>query len=73
MIWKSFLSAMPVLRCKESCVCICYETLIPKYFSTVSVLPALLQKVVGDFFKFWEGHFAGNLVGILRDFFGPTK
>ena len=43
------------------------------------VLPALLQKLVGDFFDFGEGNFAGNLAGILRCFFffsfffGPTK
>ena len=32
------------------------------------ILPALLQKLVGDFFVFWEGHLAGNLVGVLQDF-----
>ena len=25
------------------------------------------------FFLFFEGNFVGNLAGILRDFFGPTK
>ena len=33
------------------------------------ILPALLPKLVGDFFDFWEGNLAGN----LGDFFGPTK
>ena len=36
-------------------------------------LPTLLQKLVGDFFGFWEGNFVGRLAGILRDFFGPAK
>ena len=38
-----------------------------------NVLPVILQKLVGEIFYFWEGNFAGNLVGILRDFFGPAK
>ena len=33
-----------------------------------------LQKLVGEFcFDFGEGNFAGNLPGILWDFFGPIK
>ena len=32
-------------------------------------LPALLQKLIGDLFVLGEG----NLAGILRDLFGPTK
>ena len=46
-----------------------WATQLPKI-----VRPARLQKLVGEFlFEFWEGHFAGNLAGILRGFFGPTK
>ena len=26
-----------------------------------------------NFFDFGDGNFVGNLAGILRDFFGPTK
>ena len=37
-------------------------------------LPALLQKLVGEFFDFGEGDFGeGNLVGILRDFLGHDQ
>ena len=38
-------------------------------FAEHSVLPAPLQKLVGDFFYFGEGSFVGKLAGILRDFF----
>ena len=42
--------------------------------NNIFFLPALLQKLVSDFFfDFWEGNFVGTLAGILRDFFGPTK
>ena len=42
--------------------------------NTKCYLLALLQKLVGDFFfDFGEGNVAGNLAGILRDLFGPTK
>ena len=37
------------------------------------ILPAILQKLVGEFFDFCEGNFAGNVAGILRDFSGPTR
>ena len=33
------------------------------------VLPALLQKLVGDFFDYWEGNLAGNFAGIFAGFF----
>ena len=40
----------------------------------MNVLPAPLQKLVGEFFCFLgEGNFVGNLGGIFRDFFRPTK
>ena len=38
----------------------------------IILLPALLQKLVGDFFNFSQGNLenlVGNLEGILRDFF----
>ena len=42
-----------------------------------SLLPALLQKLVGVFFVLLQGnlagYLAGYLAGILWDFFGPTK
>ena len=37
------------------------------------LLPALPQKVVGDFFLFWEATLAGSVAGLLQDFFGPTR
>ena len=37
------------------------------------VVPALLQKLVGELFNFGEGGLAGNLPGIWGDFFYPTK
>ena len=32
-------------------------------------LPAVLQKLVGDFFNFSLENLVGNVAGILRDFF----
>ena len=41
-------------------------------FKQLRLLPALLQKLVGEFFvDFWDGNFVGNLAGILRDFSDP--
>ena len=36
-------------------------------------LPALRQKLVGDFFDLWEGHLPEIWRKHLRDFFGPTN
>ena len=66
------------LMCTEiECCNLSRNSFLPRVSNTQTVstifLPAPLQKLVGDFFCFGEGNFVGNLAGILRDFFGPTK
>ena len=38
-----------------------------------SILPACLQKLVGELFYFGEGNLVGSLVGILWDFSDPQN
>ena len=67
------LSPYAIIQPKDHQDMVPTQTSVRFFISTLVVLLALLQKLVGDFFNFSQGNFAGNLAGILAGFLSPTK